>query len=171
MEFYYHAKTRTVNFFHCREKSAPVGFQYSLNVTKESDVKEEMTSCLDRWQTRQTSKKKKKATKKVDVDEQSEVAVESLGKGTAVLLPKEGTAVVWNISSEDDSEPEVIQSSSKPMREGTYHYLADKLTLQLNFFCFTSEAPQDISDESEEEKVIVINANRQTRKRNKKQRM
>lgn len=68
-------------------------------------------NCFDRWQT-SGAKKKKKFSEKMDVENKQEVAIESLGKGTAVLLPKEGTADVWTISSEDESEPEIIPSSS-----------------------------------------------------------
>lgn len=105
------------SFLNSREKSAPVGFQFSLNITEVSNVTEEMTNCLDRWQ---NTKKKKKVTEPktepIDVNDQSEVAVESLGKGTAALVPVEGTTNVWNISSEDDSEPEIIEST--PTKKG-----------------------------------------------------
>lgn len=72
-----------------------------------------MTSCLDGWQTHEPKKKKKQS--KVEVEYQPDMlqmSVESLGKSAAVLLPKEGTADVWTISSEDESEPEQIQSST-----------------------------------------------------------
>lgn len=74
-----------------------------------------MTSCLDRWQ---ISKKKKKVTepKTESVVGDQSVAVESLGKGTAALVPVEGTTNVWNISSEDDSEPEIIENT--PAQKG-----------------------------------------------------
>lgn len=107
-----------IYFFYCREKSAPLGFQYTLTTTVESDVKEEMTHCLDKWQTDKSNKKKKKSSEKINVDSEAEIKVESLGKGTAVLLPKEGTAEVWNISSEDESEPEVVICESKPATTG-----------------------------------------------------
>lgn len=113
--------THCIIILNYREKSAPVGFQYNLNaVIKESDVKEEMTSCLDRWQTQETKKKKKQPPSKME--DESEVAIESLGKGTAVLLPKHGTADVWVISSEDDSEsePELVTFDTKLQKIGDF---------------------------------------------------
>lgn len=75
-----------------------------------------MTNFLDRWQERKTSKKKKSA--KMEMEELTEVSVETLGKGTAALVPKEGTMDVWNVSSEEESEPEEVQHSYEPAKKG-----------------------------------------------------
>lgn len=94
------------------------------------------------------SKKKRKPVKTVEPGANLKASVLPLGTGSAVLLPKEGTMEVWDVSSEDESEVEEVKIENKEVK---------------------SEVFEIDSDGSEEEKVIVLNANKITRKRNKKQ--
>lgn len=87
-----------------------VGFQYEFDLDKEVTVDEvRLENCLDTWKVKK-HKNKRKGENKTDVVKDELATIESLGKGSAVLLPNDVSEAgnVWNISSEDESEPDVV---------------------------------------------------------------
>ncbi|CAG9856221.1 unnamed protein product [Phyllotreta striolata] len=95
-------------------------------------------------------KKQEEVTTKMDVEEVVQVAnIENLGEGTAALIPineKDGSKI-WEISDEDDDDVDdeiVVVEVPKPVVD-----------------------LRDVATDSEEEAVIILNADKKTNKKKK----
>lgn len=92
-----------------------VGFQHSLSLKERVDANQDLESCLNPWQVKESKQKQK--SKRNEKSTNLQGSVEPIGKGSAVLLPTEtgDPTNAWIISDDDESAAEeVIEVSSKP---------------------------------------------------------
>lgn len=94
-----------------------------MSLKESPDLQENLESCLNPWQVKE-SKHKPKSQDSRKTKSNVQGTVESIGEGSAVLLPKDdgNQTNEWTISSEDESEDgvEIVESLDKHrVSEGT----------------------------------------------------
>ncbi|KAF5308300.1 hypothetical protein FQR65_LT06293 [Abscondita terminalis] len=100
------------------------GFEGVLN-SNSSDINslDKLSSCLDHWKVQKKNKKQTVIPEVKNDDKRNDGTIESLGKGSAALLPvEENGEQIWNVSSnESDSDIEMIEPepSKKPKHSNT----------------------------------------------------
>lgn len=127
-----------------RAQRKEVGFhQNLLDLDKEISLKN-LETYLDQWNIQKSKGSKRKQIRNVDVDGVKDIKnnsanVKSLGKASAELMPKESvTEEVWTISSDEESEEEVMVN--QPVKH------VEKM-----------QEENSVGDGSEEDEVVVIN--------------
>lgn len=100
-----------------------------------------LDAVLDGWRQVRATKKQSQIAIKEENDEETG-AVESLGKGMAALIPhKSANDNGWQVSSEEESEEEVMDTHVPPPVKGIVFHYFTSMGQESNYFDISIEHP------------------------------